>query len=72
MGKLEDEILDQFKKAYDCCYSPLGPNNKAECAGLIDTGLKPNIVKILEEAKKKFPRYIPESEYGKWFEEYFG
>jgi hypothetical protein len=84
-GEFKKRIKQEFKKAYDSCYSSLAPKNQAEVAGLIDVGLKPNILKILDEAKKECP-FTQETfdmdfakndlywkdEVKKWFLKWFG
>lgn len=61
-GELEKQIDSEFKKAYDACYSEIFNGcfkdftGQSQIAGLINTGLKPNIHKKLHEAKKDFPK----------------
>jgi len=61
-GQLQKRITEEFEKAYKCCYSVLKPTNEAEMAGLIKTGLKPNIEKIVGEMRKDIrENTLPES-----------
>ena len=80
---LKKRIEKEFKSVYDMCYTPLfAPNNIAECSGIINIGLKPNIILIIDKAKKEFPKEAKfpyettvearDLKYQSWFKKWFG
>jgi len=64
MGKLQKKIEEEFKKAHDLCYvGEFGPSNRAECAGVIEVGLKPNVLEVVEEMRQDFVSMFVEGKY---------
>jgi len=55
---LKNKIEEELTKGYNWCYSPFKPQNTSEVAGMINTGIKPNILSIIDEAKKEFLNVI--------------
>jgi len=56
-GEFKKRINQELKLAAELQYSPLRPRNQSEVAGMLETGIRPNVHAILDEAKKECPTY---------------
>jgi hypothetical protein len=54
-GLLQQRIRKEFQTAARMQYSLLRPQNSAEVAGMLEVGMLPNILKIIQEGKQEFP-----------------
>ena len=71
-GKLYEGIEKEFKTGYDCCYSSLAPSNISEVAGLINLGIKPNVLTLIDKMKRDFPTPCHDPQVDDWFTRWLG